>query len=39
VPKLEAVNAWLDRHGHSLLVCVVGAIGLWLFLEGLVGVL
>jgi Sap, sulfolipid-1-addressing protein len=39
VPKLEAVNAWLDRHGHTLLVWVVGAIGLWLFLEGLVGVL
>ena len=39
VPKLEAVNAWLDRHGHTLLVWVVGAIGLWLFLEGLVGLL
>jgi Sap, sulfolipid-1-addressing protein len=39
VPKLEAVNAWLDRHGHTLLVWVVGAIGLWLFIDGLVGVL
>ena len=39
VPKLEAVNAWLDRHGHTLLVWVVAAIGLWLFLDGLVGVL
>ena len=39
VPKLEAVNAWLDRHGHALLVWVVGAIGLWLFLQGLVGLL
>jgi hypothetical protein len=39
VPKLEAVNAWLDRHGHTLLVWVVGAIGLWLFLDGLVGLL
>jgi Sap, sulfolipid-1-addressing protein len=39
VPKLEAVNAWLDRHGHTLLVWVVGALGLWLFLEGLVGLL
>ena len=39
VPKLEAVNGWLDRHGHSLLVWVVGAIGLWLLLEGLVGLL
>jgi len=39
VPKLEAVNAWLDRHGHSLLLWVVAAIGLWLFLQGLVGLL
>ena len=39
VPKLEAVNAWLDRHGHTLLVWVVGAIGLWLFLDGLTGLL
>jgi Sap, sulfolipid-1-addressing protein len=39
VPKLEAVNAWLDRRGHTLLVWVVGALGLWLFLEGLVGLL
>jgi len=36
VPKLQAVNDWLDRHGHSLLVWVVGAIGLWLFLDSLV---
>jgi len=39
VPKLEAVNAWLDRHGYTLLVWVVAAIGLWLFLDGLVGLL
>jgi Sap, sulfolipid-1-addressing protein len=39
VPRLQAVNAWLDRHGHTLLVAVVGAIGLWLFLDGLVGLL
>ena len=39
VPKLEAVNAWLDRHGHTLLVWVVGAIGLWLFIDGLLGLL
>jgi len=39
VPRLQAVNAWLDRHGHALLVWVVGAIGLWLSLEGLVGLL
>ena len=39
VPKLEAVNAWLDRNGHTLLVAVVGAIGLWEFLDGLIGLL
>jgi hypothetical protein len=39
VPKLRAVNAWLDRNGHTLLVAVVGAIGLWEFLDGLVGLL
>jgi Sap, sulfolipid-1-addressing protein len=39
VPKLEAVNAWLDRHGHVLLVWVVEALGLWLFIEGLVGLM
>jgi Sap, sulfolipid-1-addressing protein len=39
VPRLQAVHAWLDRHGHTLLVWVVGAIGLWLSLEGLVGLL
>lgn len=39
VPKLQAVNAWLGRNGHTLLVAVVGAIGLWEFLDGLVGLL
>jgi hypothetical protein len=39
VPKLQAVNAWLDRNGHTLLVAVVGAIGLWEFIDGLVGLL
>jgi hypothetical protein len=39
VPKLQAVNAWLDRNGHTLLWVVVGAIGLWSFLDGLVGLL
>jgi hypothetical protein len=33
------VNGWLDRDGHTLLVAVVGAIGLWEFIDGLVGVL
>jgi hypothetical protein len=39
VPRLRAVNAWLDRNGHTLLVAVVGAIGLWEFIDGLVGLL
>ena len=39
VPKLRAMNAWLDRNGHTLLWVVVGAIGLWEFLDGLVGLL
>jgi hypothetical protein len=39
VPKLRAVNAWLNRNGHTLLVAVVGAIGVWEFLDGLVGLL
>ena len=39
VPKLQALNAWLDRNGHTLLWVVVGAIGLWEFTDGLVGLL
>ena len=39
VPKLQGVNVWLGRNGHTLLVAVVGAIGLWEFLDGLVGLL
>jgi hypothetical protein len=39
VPKLQTVNRWLDRNGHTLLVAVVGLIGLWEFIDGLVGLL
>ena len=39
VPELRAVNVWLGRNGHTLLVAVVGAIGLWEFIDGLVGLL
>jgi hypothetical protein len=39
VPKLRAVNGWLGRNGRTLAVAVVGAIGLWEFLDGLVGLL
>ena len=39
VPRLHAVNAWLDRNGHRLPVAVVGLIGLWVFIDGLAGLL
>ena len=39
VPKLQAVKGWLDRNGRTLLVAVVGLIGLWEFIDGLVGLL
>jgi hypothetical protein len=39
VPRLRAVNGWLDRNGRMLAVAVVGAIGLWEFIDGLVGLL
>jgi hypothetical protein len=39
VPRLQAVNGWLDRNGHTLLVAVVGTIGLWEFIAGLAGLL
>src|SRR5206468_3049327 len=39
VPKLQAVNGWLDRNWRTLLVAVVGLIGLWEFIDGLVGLL
>ena len=39
MPKLQAVNGWLDRNGRTLLVAVVGLIGLWEFIDGLVGLL
>jgi hypothetical protein len=39
VPRLHAVNAWLGRNGRRLLVAVVGRIGLWVFIDGLAGLL
>jgi hypothetical protein len=39
VPKLQAVNGWLTRNGRTLAVAVLGAIGLWELLDGLVGLL
>jgi Sap-like sulfolipid-1-addressing protein len=39
VSRLQAVDAWLSRNGHTLLVAVVGLIGLWVFIDGLAGLL
>jgi hypothetical protein len=39
VPRLQAVNGWLDRNGRTLAVAVLAAIGLWEFIDGLVGLL
>jgi Sap, sulfolipid-1-addressing protein len=39
VPRLQAVNGWLTRNGRTLAVAVLGAIGLWELLDGLVGLL
>jgi hypothetical protein len=39
VPRLQAVNDWLDRHGRTLAVAVLAAIGLWELIEGLGGLL
>ena len=39
VSRLQAVDAWLGRNGHNLLVAVVGLIGLWMFIDGLAGLL
>ena len=37
IPKLRALNRWLDRNGHALLVYVLLILGVWLVSEGLVG--
>jgi hypothetical protein len=39
VSRLQAVDAWLSRNGHTMLVAVVGLIGLWMFIDGLAGLL
>jgi hypothetical protein len=37
VPKLEAVNQWLDRNGRSLIVWVLVVLGVWQIIDGIVG--
>ena len=39
MPKLRAVNGWLDRNGRTLLVAVLGLLGVWEFVDGLAGLL
>lgn len=39
VPKLEALDAWLSRNSHTLLVSVLAVLGVWAFVDGLVGLL
>lgn len=39
VPRLQALDAWLGRHTRTLLAGVLGVIGLWAFIDGLVGLL
>ncbi len=39
IPKLRALNRWLERNGHAVLVYVLAVLGVWLVIEGLVGLL
>ncbi len=39
IPKLQALNRWLDRNGRTLLVYVVAVLGVWQIVDGLVGLL
>jgi hypothetical protein len=39
VPKLEALNQWLDRNGRSLVVWVLVVLGVWQLVDGIVGLL
>ena len=39
MPKLRAINDWLGRNGRTLLIAVLALIGLWEFIDGLVGLL
>jgi hypothetical protein len=37
IPKLEALNRWLDRNGRTLIVYVLVVLGVWQIVDGLVG--
>jgi hypothetical protein len=39
VPRLQALDSWLGRNARNLLVMVLTVIGLWEFIDGLVGLL
>jgi hypothetical protein len=39
IPKLQAFNGWLERNGRTLLVYVLGVLGIWQVIDGLVGLL
>ena len=39
IPKLQALNGWLDRNGRTLLVYVLAVLGVWQIIDGLVGLL
>jgi hypothetical protein len=39
IPKLEALNGWLDRNGRTLLVYVLAVLGVWQIVDGLAGLL
>jgi hypothetical protein len=39
VPKLAALNKWLDRNGRTLLIAVLAVLGGWEVIDGLVGLL
>lgn len=39
LPKLQALDSWLSRNSHKLLVIVLAVLGLWETIDGLVGLL
>lgn len=36
-PKLAALNSWLSRNSHTLLIAVVLVLGVWQIIDGIVG--